>query len=181
MQAGAFHTTAARLLTQGLSSGGWLGGVMILLLLSGCGQGGGVRFAERELGKDVAIEAIDGATVRIDGETYRLFGINAPSLPPEADCWAEALLGWEAREALASELTGRVEVDHLETDPADTVRLFVEGRSVSELMVQRGLAASSPVPWNWCAPVVARTEGAPRLRYPTDPATPRSVPARPAS
>lgn len=106
--------------------------------------------------------------MHIEGEFYRLVGIDAPKLAPEARCWAEALLARDARNALALALMSPVEIVPSEGDPPDTVRVFAEGRFVSGLMVEKGLAAATEGSWDWC--------GAPDF---SDPAAPRLASGRP--
>lgn len=134
----------------------------VLLPLSSCGSEGVFRSADRHFDTLEDIEAVDGATVRIEGEFYRLVGIDAPKLAPDAKCWAEAILARTSQNALALELMSPVEIVSSEGDPPDTVRLFADGRFVSGIMVEKGLAASTEEAWDWC--------GAPNF---SDPAAPR--------
>lgn len=152
----------ARAVTNGFAVLLWLGLVVILALLPGCGRGG-VRFADESFDGAEAIEAVDGGTVLIEGEPYRLAGISTPRPAPTAACWAEALLADEAHEALALALMGKVEIAPDQGDPPGAIRLIVDGRSLSRDLVEQGLAAPTSEPWDWCGPLDLSAPKAPRL------------------
>lgn len=143
----------ARAVTNGFAALLWLGLVVILILLPGCGRGS-IRFADESFDGAGAIKAVDGRTVLIEGEPYRLAGISTPRHAPTAACWAEALLAHEAHEALALALMRKVEIAPDQGDPPGAIRLIVDGRSLSRDLVEQGLAAPTSEPWDWCGPSI---------------------------
>jgi endonuclease YncB( thermonuclease family) len=149
-------------MTKGVAVLAWIGLIAVLSMLPGCGRGG-LRFADQPSDQLEEIEALDGGTVLIDGEPYRLAGISAPRPAPKAACWAEALLAHEARQALALALMRKVEIGPDEGDPPGVIRLVVDGRSLSRDLVEQGLAASTAGSWDWCGPVDLSAPNAPRL------------------
>lgn len=108
--------------------------------------------------------AVDGDTVRCDGELLRILGDGAPYVSgvdaPEtrgSDCRAEAMLGQLAKNRLQEliETPGLEVQDSGERDPFDrplvTLRL-PDGRTAGQILIEEGLA----VEWtpgyraDWC-------------------------------
>ncbi|MBW3559779.1 MAG: hypothetical protein KY449_08435 [Proteobacteria bacterium] len=83
----------------------------------------------------------------------------------EADCWAEALLAREARDALAVSVQEQVEIATPEDNPPDRVRIFVNGRSLSRRMIEKGLVVPTPDAWNGCGPLDTSTARPPQLNH----------------
>lgn len=66
---------------------------------------------------------------------------------------------------LAVSVQEQVEIARAEDDPPDRVRIFVNGRSLSRRLIEKGLVASTPDAWNWCGPVDTSTAHAPQLHH----------------
>lgn len=100
----------------------------------------------------------DGDTVRatVDGRStpIRLLGLDTPELPPRAECEAEKLLGYAARDRLKALSQGAVVTfcpegqDRYERTLAT---MLVDGRDAAEVLIEEHLAK----PWtgrqvDWC-------------------------------
>ncbi|HEX8568743.1 MAG TPA: thermonuclease family protein [Caulobacteraceae bacterium] len=124
------------------------------------------------------VTVIDAGTISIEGAPIRLADIDVPKPAPDARCWAEALLAREARETLSVEVTRpfRVEIGaKRKTVAGRTVaRVRVDGRDLSALLVERGLAApTGGTAWDWCGPLDTAARNAPQLNYPIRPSESR--------
>lgn len=96
------------------------------------------------------IYVVDGDTIRVDGESYRLAGFNTPETRT-AECASERVVGYEAKERLRQLLDAaeaiRLDI-HLKRNGAPTQDkyrrrvgdLFVDGQSVAEVMISEGHA-----------------------------------------
>lgn len=147
-----------------------MGLVAALVVLGACGRRGS-PFLDADRGS-TEVEVIDATTLRIEGDLVRLADVSAPRPAPRARCWAEALLAREAVEAL------RAQTDYVrdvEIVPAGEgrARVLVDGRDLSRMLVDHGLAARTGEGWDWCGPLTLDAPRAPRLGYPVAPAAPR--------
>jgi len=103
------------------------------------------------------VRVIDGDTVEIRREKVRLSNIDAPELPPNSKCWAEAALAVTSAERL-QEFINLAPTLELTRDGKDRYgrtlgRLVVGDGDLGEAMVQSGFAARwTGQKWDWCAP-----------------------------
>lgn len=144
----------------------------IAVLVSACGRGG-VPFLDGER-PSTEVEVLDGATLRVDGEIVRLDGVSAPRTAPAARCWAEALLAREAMEALRARavFVRDIQIVPTSADPS-LARVLIDGRDLSRLLIDEGLAAPTGEGWDWCGPIALDARRAPRLGYPVEAAKPQ--------
>ncbi len=108
------------------------------------------------------IYVVDGDTIRVDGDSYRLAGFNTPETRT-AECESERVAGYEAKERLR-QLLDAAEAVRLDIrlkrngEPAqDKYRrrigdLFMDGASVAEVMISEGHAEryEGGTRRNWC-------------------------------
>ncbi len=98
-----------------------------------------------------ALLVVDGDTIKVDGERYRIIGMDAPETY-YARCEAERWLGRLAKQKLQHLLAGGYEIKPVRREDGTIVRdkykrvlarIFVSGRDVSKIMVQEGYARKS--------------------------------------
>lgn len=131
--------------------------VVLSLLAAGC-QAHDAPIQIRAPSHDM--RALDGDTLLFDGKLVRIAGIDAPELGPTAKCWAEAALGGEARNALASaiEAPGARDWQLSETSGPDAAGriqanlVTKDGGDLRDHLVVYGYAARTKGSWNWCGP-----------------------------
>ena len=100
------------------------------------------------LGLVLGTTAIDGDTLRADGERYRVENIDAPERGERAECSDERALGEAARAYVATWLAGASAIEALPSGRRDrygriVARIEVDGVDLGERLIARGLAQ----PW----------------------------------
>lgn len=127
--------------------------VLFLLILGGIGW-----LSERPQSQVITasmIYVIDGDTIDIDGERYRLVGFDTPETY-RAECESEKQLGEQATWRLRALIAGANEIT-LEAQPNHDKygrglgTLRIEGRDVGDVLISEGLArpfrSGSRQPW----------------------------------
>lgn len=118
---------------------------------------------------DDYVKVIDGGTLDVRGERVRIANVDAPHLPPDAACSAEAALGVQAasrlKSLIASATAVRLDRQGKDADGATLARVILSGdNDAGEALVFMGVAADwRRTPWDWCGPADYDREGGPQF------------------
>lgn len=133
-----------------------LSGVLFWLLLSSSAQGQSANQSpDIRISLADGSRVLDGDTVVVAGEPFRVAGVDAPELGPWAHCWAEAALAGHAKTYVESELAeGDWRLVNIDAgaNGRRTARVVrrEDGEDLSDVLVVFGYAARTTGRWDWC-------------------------------
>lgn len=138
---------------------------LIAICLAGCTASAEAPRAARPASY---VQVIDGDTLKIRGERIRISNLDAPELPPGAECWAEAGLAIAAADRLQEfvNIARSIEIERRGRDQygRTLARVSLNGHDVGEALIKLGLASGwTGRRWDWCGSPRYDAAGAPSV------------------